>query len=200
MNMKTVNIIHRENLVNHYIHLTVDAPQYQPILPGQYVTINDFSCYVLGQKNQSIEFILSPTMAQAINNQPTLILSEIQGNPLPPPEKSRFILMLVEQSAICACLFYLKRYRKNFHGLVLIDTQTTFPFAPCPSRQIIPGMPSDVIAALPLLEDWHIAHRLASTKEMVGTYHGCVHDLAQFWLNHAHPHFEIDKIIVTAPD
>ncbi len=47
---------------------------------------------------------------------------------------------------------------------------------------MVPGMPAEVIAAMPLLEDWGVASRLASLQGYSGCFEGYVTDLARHWL------------------
>ncbi|MCZ6895875.1 MAG: dihydroorotate dehydrogenase electron transfer subunit, partial [Gammaproteobacteria bacterium] len=57
-----------------------------------------------------------------------------------------------------------------------------FPFRPRPSQIIAGGIPDGVIAAMPLLDDWGIASRLASRQAYPGCYDGFVTDLARAWI------------------
>ena len=66
--------------------------------------------------------------------------------------------------------------------LVLMGSEVPFPFSARPSTIMLPGVPPDVIAAMPLLEDWRIASRLASLAGLPGCYAGYVTDLARHWL------------------
>jgi dihydroorotate dehydrogenase electron transfer subunit len=67
--------------------------------------------------------------------------------------------------------------------LVLLGSDTPFPFRPRPSVIVVPGIPTGVIACMPLLEEWGIASRLASTLDLPGCFDGPVTELAQGWLN-----------------
>jgi dihydroorotate dehydrogenase electron transfer subunit len=67
--------------------------------------------------------------------------------------------------------------------LVLLGSDTSFPFRPCPSVIIVPGIPTGVIACMPLLEEWGIASRLASTADLPGCFEGTVTALADAWLS-----------------
>ena len=46
----------------------------------------------------------------------------------------------------------------------------------------MPGLPADVIACMPLLEDWGVPSRLATLAGFPGCYDGYVTDLAAEWL------------------
>ena len=84
------------------------------------------------------------------------------------------------------------KYRKAFKGLVLLQNDSLFPFAPCPSRLLTPMLPPHVIAALPLLEDWGIVSRLASPIDVPGVYQGPIEELSSYWLSqHSAPVEEI---------
>jgi dihydroorotate dehydrogenase electron transfer subunit len=66
---------------------------------------------------------------------------------------------------------------------VIMGSEVPFPFTARPSKIIVPGLPPAVIAAMPLLEDWGIASRLASLQRYAGCYDGYVTDLARLWLD-----------------
>jgi len=66
--------------------------------------------------------------------------------------------------------------------LVLMGSEIEFPFKARPSRILLPGMPPEAIACMPLLDDWGIASRLASFGGFPGCFHGYVTDLAAHWL------------------
>ncbi|GFE88829.1 hypothetical protein [Steroidobacter agaridevorans] len=66
--------------------------------------------------------------------------------------------------------------------LVLIGSASSFSFKPRPSTILVPGMPAGVIAAVPSLEEFGIASRLASEAGLPGCYDGPVVELAAAWL------------------
>jgi dihydroorotate dehydrogenase electron transfer subunit len=66
--------------------------------------------------------------------------------------------------------------------LVLMGSEIPFPFQPRPSTILVPGLPADVIACMPLLEDWGVPSRLATLAGFPGCYDGYVTDLAAEWL------------------
>jgi len=66
--------------------------------------------------------------------------------------------------------------------LVLLGSQTPFPFHPRPSTILVPGMPAGVIAAVPSLEERGVPSRLATLADFPGCYDGAVTDLAAAWL------------------
>lgn len=71
----------------------------------------------------------------------------------------------------------------NFSPFAILGSEVPFPFQARPSRLLVPGMPDGVIATMPLLEDWGIATRLASTRGYAGCHEGFVTDLARCWLD-----------------
>lgn len=71
----------------------------------------------------------------------------------------------------------------SYQPFVIMGSEVPFPFQSRPSQIMLPGLPSDVIAAMPLLEDWSVASRLASLQGYPGCYEGYVTDLARHWLN-----------------
>jgi hypothetical protein len=71
--------------------------------------------------------------------------------------------------------------------LVLLGSNTPFPFRPRPSVIVVPGIPMGIIACMPLLEEWGIASRLASALDLPGCFEGTVTELADAWLNSLSP-------------
>jgi dihydroorotate dehydrogenase electron transfer subunit len=63
-----------------------------------------------------------------------------------------------------------------------MGSEIEFPFRARPSTIIVPGMPPEAIACMPLLEDWSIASRLATLAGFSGCFNGYVTDLAVHWL------------------
>ncbi|MDJ0738934.1 MAG: dihydroorotate dehydrogenase electron transfer subunit [Gammaproteobacteria bacterium] len=65
---------------------------------------------------------------------------------------------------------------------VILGSEVPFPFDIKPSQFLVDGLPDGVIGAMPLLEDWGIASRLASLQGYAGCHNGYVTDLARHWL------------------
>jgi dihydroorotate dehydrogenase electron transfer subunit len=65
---------------------------------------------------------------------------------------------------------------------VILGSEVPFPFTPRPSQLMLDGLPPDVIACMPLLDDWGIPSRLASQQQFAGCHKGFVTDLARSWL------------------
>lgn len=76
----------------------------------------------------------------------------------------------------------MRQSHKRHEPLVLMGSETPFPFRARPSQIMVSGIPGEVIAAMPLLEDWGIASRLASLQGYAGCHEGYVTDLARMWL------------------
>lgn len=100
------------------------------------------------------------------------------------------VLAVGEQFGLAPVVFLCDRLRctPGTHVTALLGDIHRFPFQPAPSRMIVPHLPAHVIATAPLLEDWHIACRLASKEESAGCHVGRIEELAQMWLvgNKAH--------------
>ena len=63
-----------------------------------------------------------------------------------------------------------------------MGSEIPFPFRPRPSTLMLPDLPGDVIAAMPLLEGWGVPSRLASRAGYPGCFPGYVTELAALWL------------------
>jgi dihydroorotate dehydrogenase electron transfer subunit len=70
-----------------------------------------------------------------------------------------------------------------YEPFVIMGSEVPFPFAARPSKIMVPGMPAPVIAAMPLLDEWGVASRLASLQGYPGCFEGYVTDLARAWLS-----------------
>lgn len=85
--------------------------------------------------------------------------------------------------------------------LVLFGSASAFSFKPRPSTILVPGMPAGVIAAIPPLEEFGIASRLASPLGLPGCYDGPVTELAEAWLQSTDPATrEALYLAVSGPD
>jgi dihydroorotate dehydrogenase electron transfer subunit len=77
----------------------------------------------------------------------------------------------------------LRRRQDGTGPFVILGSEVPFPFTARPSQIMVPGMAEGVIGAMPLLEDWGIASRLASLQGYPGCLEGYVTDLARHWLD-----------------
>lgn len=109
---------------------------------------------------------------------------EIVGCHGVPLQVQRTLPLLVGDGIHSASLIALAESLKTqaeVQALLLLGAES-LPFSPRPSQIYLKAMPAGVIAAIPLLEDWKIASRLASTEEAVGCFEGSVTALAAHWL------------------
>lgn len=83
------------------------------------------------------------------------------------------ILFLAEQ---------IKAREPDCQPLVLLGSEIPFPFTPRPSTIMTPHLPAQLIAAMPLLDDWNIASRLCSRQALPGCYRGLITELAREYL------------------
>ncbi len=78
---------------------------------------------------------------------------------------------------------HIKNSTKNIYPLVLMGSEMPFPFKAKPSQIMLPDMPAEVIACMPLLDDWGIPSRLSSLQNYNGCFNGYITDLARTWLD-----------------
>jgi dihydroorotate dehydrogenase electron transfer subunit len=71
----------------------------------------------------------------------------------------------------------------RYQPLVLMGSEVPFPFQARPSQLLLPDLPQEAIATMPLLESWGIPCRLASRQGYPGCFDGYVTDLARAWLD-----------------
>ena len=102
-------------------------------------------------------------------------------------------LLIGAGAGIGPTLFIAERMRELappalWRPLVLLgSTGLPFPFRPRPSVIVVPGIPTGIIACMPLLEEWGVASRLASTLDLPGCFEGSVITLADTWLSSLTP-------------
>ena len=81
-------------------------------------------------------------------------------------------------------MIYLAEHLRqhDVQTMVFMGSEIPFPFSVKPSQIMVPHVPDDVIACMPLLDDWGIPSRLASTQGFAGCFDGFVTELADHWL------------------
>ncbi len=112
------------------------------------------------------------------------------GTPFTPDRARPRCLLLGGGVGIPPMVFLAEQLRAaqaDWQPLVLMGSEVPFPFSARPSQILVPGMPDGVIAAMPLLDDWGIASRLASLQNYPGCYQGYITELARAWLNSLTP-------------
>ncbi len=77
----------------------------------------------------------------------------------------------------------LREVKGAYEPFIILGSEVPFPFKAAPSKIMVPGMPDEVIASMPLLEDWGFASRLASLQGYAGCFEGYVTELARKWLD-----------------
>jgi dihydroorotate dehydrogenase electron transfer subunit len=99
------------------------------------------------------------------------------------PDRPR-LLLIGADAGIAPAIALAERLRgaPGWKPLVLLGSHEPFPFRARPSSVIVAGIPADVIACMPLIEQWGIPCRLASPSELPGCFEGPVTALADTWL------------------
>jgi len=106
------------------------------------------------------------------------------GNPfVAHPERSR-PLLIGGGVGIPPMIFLADalRYDRAFSPFAILGSEVPFPFRARPSQHLVPGLPPEAIACMPLLDDWGIPNRLASLQGYPGCFDGYVTDLARRFL------------------
>ena len=108
------------------------------------------------------------------------------GVPFKPEMRHRRPLLIGGGVGIPPMVFLaetLKAVAGAYEPLVIMGSEVPFPFDARPSNIMVPGMPNEVIAAMPILDEWGIASRLASLQGYAGCFEGYVTELARAWLD-----------------
>ena len=106
------------------------------------------------------------------------------GNHFKLGEKTTHPLLLGGGVGIPPMVFFANKLKsqKNIHPFVIMGSEIPFPFSTKPSKIVVQNISNEVIAAMPLLDDWGIASRLTSQQGYQGCYQGFVHELAEQWI------------------
>lgn len=164
-----------------FTHLTCDA-----LLPMR----RPLSIMRVDAKNGWVEFLYKGAgfglglLARRKAGDTISLMGPIGAPYTPHPERPR-ALLLGGGVGIPPMVFLADslRAQKNYQPLVIMGSEVPFPFTARPSKILIPSLPTDVIAAMPLMEDWGIPSRLASLQGYPGCFEGYVTDLARRWLD-----------------
>lgn len=157
-----------ETLLHGFLQVTLPSLKG---MPGNYLWLEGTPCYFMNENT----LLVPPSLSDKVHH--LITISAISGDAIKQP--SNEFTIVVSQDALGAVLFYFKKYKQYFHGIAFIGLAGQFPFAPCPSRTLIEGLPPSVIGAIPLLEDWGIPHRLASSLEYPGCFQGTAQALTE---------------------
>ncbi|WP_129776611.1 hypothetical protein [Peristeroidobacter soli] len=103
-----------------------------------------------------------------------------------------------EQAAVIRTAHEMHQADARSPLLVLIGSAGSFSFKPRPSTILVPGMLPGVIAAVPSLEEFGVASRLASTAGLPGCYDGSAIELAEAWLSALTKQLRTQTRIVTS--
>ena len=107
------------------------------------------------------------------------------GTPFSPDYDRPRTLLLGGGVGIPPMVFLADHLRHDPHWkpLVLMGSEVPFPFDSRPSAIMVPGVPTGVIAAMPLLDEWGVASRLTSLQGYPGCFEGYITALARHWLD-----------------
>lgn len=81
----------------------------------------------------------------------------------------------------------IQQQKQQSQSVVIMGSEVPFPFKSQPSNIVVPGIPAEVTACMPLLDEWGVASRLCSTHDYAGCYQGYVTGLARHWIEAIEP-------------
>ena len=82
-------------------------------------------------------------------------------------------------------MIFIAQQLKNeasWQPFCILGSEVPFPFSTNLTKEAIAGIPMEVSATMPLLQEWRIPNRLASLQGFIGCFEGYVTDLARRWL------------------
>lgn len=158
-----------------YTQLTLHWPDTLPLpQPGQRLQLHDGR--ILWPLRPAQNGQLDALAAAPMEASPASLVA-MTGNVLNLDPEQDYVL-LAEGIGLAALIHVCATRRKATAGtLALYQFSEPPAFRPRPSRFLLPDMPPEVIAAIPLLEDWGIPSRLGSIKPRAGCFEGRIEDL-----------------------
>lgn len=175
-------IISCQRLENDYHHLTLQTTESLQSLPGEALFFDDHTpFYIFNSAGNQVECIIAPEYISLFKKRPYIFGKKKQIFNFPALHPNSLHVLLCHHQSLAATIFFLRLHRKEFNGLVIIETNQYFSFAPCPSPHLIPQIPNDVMASLALLNDWNIANRLTCHTFIPGCFEGSAQQLFELW-------------------
>lgn len=194
MDIFSVSVIDNQPLQSPFQQLRLHAPSLTShVSAGQRLRLqNNPLAYPIMQIQKETISVLYDTVdiagQQLTQVRPhTLLTATIVGTAIAIENKQPVII--AENLAIAAVICWLTQQRQHltsveltyFRPLIFLGASANFPFKPRPSQILVNDLPAGIIAAVPLLEDWGIASRLASPLGLPGCYEGSVQELLTEW-------------------
>lgn len=164
----------------HLLRLQIPALAAQ-LAPGQSVQVDGVTWPVMRVNGDVVECLhrAPAPAAEAVITGPC-------GSAFAFDDPTARALLLGDVAGLAALLHLtdtLRCRQPRVKVLLLLAVTAELPFRAQPSRLMVPGLPADVIAAIPLLDDWNVPSRLANPAGQPGCYDGPLIELAQHWLD-----------------
>ncbi|MEM7430942.1 MAG: dihydroorotate dehydrogenase electron transfer subunit [Pseudomonadota bacterium] len=108
------------------------------------------------------------------------------GQPFRPDPQYPNCLLIGGGVGIPPMVFLADFLRKSdrWNPIAMLGSEIPFPFDLQRSRHETSWLNDDVVASMPLMEEWDVPSRLASLSDFEGCMNGYVTDLARAWLEH----------------
>ncbi|MBI3772248.1 MAG: hypothetical protein HY272_06075 [Gammaproteobacteria bacterium] len=149
--------------------------------PGQHLIFADQQLAIMQSDNRgNIDCLLSPDQPKLTTG--PIKINGLGGQPLQLDPRFKYPLLIGQNQGIASMIFFSATIRRqtDLRPLVLLGSHRGFPFRPQPSQILVSGL---AVAAAPLLENWKVASRLATTTEQPGCHEGTAVELAANWLS-----------------
>lgn len=178
-----MKLIHATDLGHGQWQLSLEFDQHPPT-PGSRFHGPLGQGAIIASRRDELDLLFYPKPDTAMPSAGSHIELDIQAQPTwqAPTDSAHTVITgsnLGIADAIYSCRLLKAQQQKP--ALVIFHSNTPFPFRPEPSRIMLPGLPADVIATMPLLEDWKIPCRLARSTWQPGCFEGSAAALLQQW-------------------
>lgn len=179
-------VLARQNYPGDYALLRITTSQAAGLQPGHALRIAGVACPVLqtAPEHGWVECLQHHASQAAVGD--SAPVAGPVGEPFDLAAATPRALLLADNDGIAAILFLariLRNRQPRVKPFVLFEWTAPPPFRLQPSRIMVPGLPADVIGALPLPEDWGVPSRVACPGQAIpGGFEGAAADLARGWL------------------
>jgi len=144
---------------------------------------------LFSQQNQTLQFLspkplINPNLCQiSLNNknpQAWAFLTDFKAKIRP----EHTVCLLADETQFGQVFLLAKALKEAIPLVIILATQTQFPFTVKPARFLLDGLPpqaANMIGACPLLEDWGITNRLCHAQGQPGCFDGHLEDFLTLW-------------------
>ncbi len=191
-----------KTLSESYTLVDISIPETSDIQAGYSIEIDGVHYEIMSISHHSNTLQLLTNIPPETLKPGNTALLQIIEQPFAPAHAEYPLLLIGEDMGIAPVICAAQQLRQKYKGRLaaLLGFHEQLPFRPAPSRMMLPSLPPHVIGAVPLLEEWNIASRIAHTEMTPGCYEGSVLELLRAWLQGLNDGEQIEILACTSQE